>query len=99
MSKKIFRFVFIVGSVLYITSASATCLQMGPEVSDALDYLICLHNQQATELNDQRSMIKKLSSFAILAEDNGGEAARRIDKLERTVSDLQDEIRNLEQSR
>ena len=80
-----------------VASANAMCSQWRSDVDSALNYLVCLHNEQADSLNRHAQAINDLSDSLRTMDQNGLTAARKIDALEDEVRLLQQKIQNLEQ--
>lgn len=73
------------------THASAFCYQ-GSDINGALDYLICLHNEQNRTINDLGDTV---SNNARIFNDNSQSVGSKIDDLEQEVESLRLEIDRL----
>lgn len=84
------------------TPSYATCVQFSNDVNGAIDYLVCLHNEQNRVLNEFSDIVNNharkldsVSSAVLTIDDNSAEMARRISRLEGEVADLQRELTEL----
>lgn len=88
------RILFFVGLLASTSSASAFCFQ-GSDINGALDYLVCLHNEQSDTLSNHARLINQHADVIQQQASTIDELRNDLDQAERNIRDLRQELDSL----
>lgn len=90
------RLLYLIVFVMISSPAAAFCFQ-GSDIKGALDYLVCLHNEQSDALNDHARLINQQAATIDDLRNDLDDAERRIRDLRIEVDSLGNLVRSMQQ--